>query len=165
MKKLLTLAAVLAVAVPLMAPKAEAQFQFIPYLGYDFDIGDGSLLIGVGAEFDVLQAVPLGIAIRPSAEYYFVDSPAGVDFNFFQLNTDVIADLATPLTGVGVFGGAGLAFGFFDSDVTDSSTEFGVNILGGAELLTGFVSPFVQARVTLMDGTRFGIQGGVKLNL
>jgi hypothetical protein len=167
MKKILTVATVLLFAIPLMAPRTEAQVSFIPYIGYDFDIGDGSLLVGVGAEFGLLPigVLPVAVNIRPSAEYYFVDAPAGEDLqDFFQINADAIAMLATG-PGLGVFAGAGLGIGFSSFEVADSSTDFGVNFLGGAQFGTGFAIPFVQARVTLMDGTRFAILGGVKLGL
>jgi hypothetical protein len=168
MKKLLTIVAAIAIAIPFMAPRAEAQFTFIPYLGYDFDIGDGSLLVGVGAEFDLVPLGAVMLAVRPSAEYYFVDSPAGVDFSFFQINADALAELTGLGPGVGLYGGAGLALGFSSvsvGDVSDSATDFGINALAGIEIGTGFMVPFVQGRLTIMDGTRFGIQGGVKLQL
>jgi hypothetical protein len=170
MKKILTVATILLLAIPLMAPRTEAQVSFIPYIGYDFDIGDGSLLVGVGTEFGLLPVgvLPVAVNLRPSAEYYFVDTPAGFDsWNFFQINADAIATLATG-PGLGVFAGAGLGIGFrsFEAgNVSDSSTDFGVNFLGGAQFGTGFAIPFVQARVTLMDGTRFALLGGVKLGL
>jgi hypothetical protein len=170
MKKLLTLFAVCAVALPMMAPRAQAQVEFMPYLGYDFDIGDGSLLVGVGAEFGFLPTgvLPVGLSLRPSAEYYFVDSPSQVDFQFFQINADAIAELSPPGVPIGIFAGAGLGIGFSSVEiagVSDSSTDFGLNILGGAEFGGGFLRPFLQGRVTLMDGTRLAILGGVKLGL
>jgi len=169
MKRFTSILSALALVAVLLAPRADAQVQFVPYLGYDFDIGDGSLLVGVGAEFGILPgALPVGLALRPSAEYYFVDTPPGTSFDFFQINADVIAELPPIGPGVGLFAGAGLGLGFVSfeaGEFSDSSTEFGVNFLGGLDIDTGFVSPFVQARLTLMDGTRFGILGGVKLAL
>lgn len=169
MKKPLLAAAALLLAIPLMTPRAEAQVAFVPYIGYDFDVGNGSFLVGVGAEFGLLPAgaLPFAVQIRPSAEYYFVDSPANVDFTFFQINADALATVATA-PGLGFFAGAGLGIGFSSASaggVSESQTDFGLNLLGGLEFDTGFVSPFVQARFTIMDGTRFGILGGVKLAL
>ncbi len=163
MKRFLPLLAAALVAIALLTPRAEAQVQFMPYLGYDFDVGGGSLLIGVGAEFDFLPAGAVMLALRPSAEYYFVD---GIDF--FQLNADAIAQLGGLAPNIGIFGGGGLGIGFASVDVGDSSassTSVGLNLLGGLEFGGGFTTPFVQGRLTLMDGTRFGLQGGVKLNL
>lgn len=168
MTKTLCLLAALAVAIPLMAPRAEAQVAFIPYIGYDFDVGHapnpGALLVGVGVEFGFISLPAVTLALRPSAEFYFVNAPPEVTHEFFQLNADAIADIAPLGPGIGLFVGGGLGVGF--RTVNDvSTTPLGVNLLGGIDVGTGFVSPFIQGRVTLMEGTRFGIQGGVKLAL
>lgn len=170
MKRLLAFAAVLAVALPFFAPRAEAQAAFMPYLGYDFKINDGALLVGVGAEFGMLPGVlPVGLGIRPSAEFYFLDTPDFIDSqSFFQINADVIATLTPPGVNIGAYAGAGVAMGFSSLEVagqSDSSTDFGFNLLGGVTVGSGFVVPFVQARLTMMDVSRFGIQGGVRLGL
>lgn len=167
MKKLLTIVAACAIAVPLMAPQAQAQVQFMPYIGYDFDMGivdSGSFLVGVGAEFPLVPLAAFTIALRPSAEYYFVETDADISADFFQINADAIAELMPLGPGVGLFAGAGLGVGFWSVE-GESSSDFGVNFLGGIDVDTGFLSPFIQARLTLMDGTRFGIQGGVKFGL
>lgn len=166
MKRTLALAAVLAVALPFMAPRADAQVAFMPYLGYDFKAYDGALLVGVGAEFGMLPGVlPIGLGIRPSAEYYFSGTEG---FSFFQINADVIATLTPPGMSIGAYAGAGVAMGFSSMEIMDESfsdSEFGFNLLGGVTVGSGFVVPFVQARMTMMDVTRFGIQGGVRLGL
>lgn len=166
MRRLLAFAAILAVALPFLAPRAEAQIAFMPYLGYDFEVADGALLLGVGAEFGILPgALPVGLALRPAAEYYFTDIDG---FSFFQVNADVIATFTPPLANIGVYGGAGLAMGFSSFEFmgeSQSDTDFGLNLLGGVTIGSGFVVPFVQGRMTMMENSRFGIQGGVRLGL
>jgi hypothetical protein len=169
MKKLLTLVAVLAVSIPLMAPRAEAQISFMPYLGYDLDAE--SLLIGVGAEFGFLQLETLALNIRPSAEYFFIGDSGieGLSTTFMQFNGDVTAELPVGGPGLAVFAGAGLALRYASVEFmnqSESDTSFGVNILGGVEFGGGFVTPFAQGRLTLGDGSSaFAILGGVKLAL
>lgn len=159
MKKLLAVAGVLVVALPLLAPRAEAQFAFIPYLGYDIDVEE--LFLGVAVQFDLPVGAPIALAVRPGAEYFFVGS--GV--TLMQFNGDVVATLM-PAAPVGVFAGAGLAIRHVSIDGVDaSSTDLGLNLFGGAEFGTGFLVPFVQARLTVADGSAVAFMGGARLNL
>jgi hypothetical protein len=163
MKKLLTLFAVCAVALPMMAPRAEAQSAFMPYLGFDLDAQ--ALFLGVGAEFGLPIATPIGLALRPSAEYLF--SGEGSDVTRLQFNADVIGNLAGGGPGLGLFAGAGLGVRYFGgTDNVDSSTNLGLNVLAGAEFGAGFLTPFAQGRVHIGDGgTALAVMGGVKLGL
>lgn len=164
MKKVLTLIATFAFAIALMAPRAEAQASFIPYIGFDLD--QQSMLVGVGADFNFLPDAPIGLAIRPSAEYYF--SGAASDDSAVQLNGDIIADIAAGGTGFNLFAGGGLAYRIQDTPVVGDEDHggLGFNILGGAEFGTGFLVPFAQGRITIGDfGSTTTILGGVRLQL
>jgi hypothetical protein len=175
MKRLLSFLALCAVSAAFLAPRAQAQVAFVPYLGYDLDAN--SLLLGVGAEFGMLPgALPVALTIRPSAEYFFLEREriGGIEHNvtLLQFNGDVIAQLTPPGAGMGLFAGAGVAVRnttFSPRDAGPSSTSdtmFGFNLLGGVQFGTGFASPFVQARATFMDGgVAPAILGGVKLGL
>lgn len=173
MKKFLTLIAAVVIAVPLLAPRAEAQFTFMAYGGYDLDVEE--LFIGVGAEFGLMPAgaLPFALALRPSAEYYFMPSESDMGFeasmSLIQINAEAIADLADVIDGpIGLYAGAGLGMAFISSEFSgggmtfsDSSTELGLNLLGGVE----FGLPFVQARITTAGSTRFQLIGGVRFTL
>jgi hypothetical protein len=158
MNRTLTLAAILAFAIPLLAPRAEAQTSFIPYAGYDFTLGDGAVFIGVGAEFGFLPA-PLALSFRPSAEFYFVENR-----DAFQINGELIASVVN-LPAVRINAGAGLGALFMSAPGTDSATEIGFNVLGGADFGSGFAVPFAQLRLTTPGESRLQLMGGVKLRL
>lgn len=155
--------ALLLAAVAFATPRAEAQASFVPYLGFDLDAQ--SMLVGVGADFNFLPDAPVGLMIRPSAEYMF--SGSGSDDNLIQLNGDVIADIAVGATGLDVFAGGGLGYRIVDSDVGGEGAEgLGFNVLGGAEFGTGFLTPFAMGRLHFGDaGSTFAILGGVRLAL
>lgn len=161
-------------ALALVAPRAEAQFSFMPYAGYDIERSEP--LVGVGVEFGVLQgALPVGLVLRPSADYFFTTEfeEGGARFNedLFVLNADLIARLSPP-GGFGVYAGAGLGAAFSSirnviTEVEDNSTELGLNLIGGVEFGgRGFITPFVQGRfTTLGDADRLALTGGVRFGL
>lgn len=174
MKRLASLVLLLA-AVAFLTPRAEAQFSFLPYGGYDFDVNGGTPFVGAGAEFGVLpDLLPVGLVLRPSAEYYFTgdvdDDGFEVDQELFVINADLVAQLAPPV-GFGVFAGAGLGAAFssienVDLDIDESSTELGLNLLAGIQFGSGFTTPFVQGRyTTLGDADRLAVMGGVRFSL
>ena len=169
MKRLLLL-----LALPLFAPSALAQggIALKPYLGYNLEDGAG-LLVGIGTElaapFDLGGLV---LSIQPGIEYHFLDDAPGVDVSYIQLDGNLVASFATPGAPIAPYAGAGLAVGFSSVDIegigSDSSTDLGLNVLGGAEFpgALGFGSPFAQARLTLVDGGNFFcIIGGIKVPL
>lgn len=167
MRKTLQLGLLLALVLPFTAQRAEAQFSFIPYLGYNLDAE--KLLIGVGTEFDFPVAAPVDLGIRPAVEYMFVD-----DMTWLQINGDVIARFGSNPS-LKPYAGAGLAILYtsFDCEgpsefcdmIDTSNTDVGLNLLGGAQFGTGFAQPFVQGRFTMKDGSAFSILGGVVLAL
>jgi len=173
MKKLLTLIAVVAFAIPFLAPRAEAQLTFLAFAGYDLDVEE--LFIGAGVEFQLMPAngLPFALALRPSAEYYFMPSESEGGFeasmSLFQINAEAIADLADVIDGpIGLYAGAGLGMAFISTEfsgggieISDSSTELGLNLLGGVE----FGIPFVQFRLTTAGSTRAQLMGGVRFSL
>lgn len=158
-------------AVVFATPRAEAQFSFLPYGGYDFDAGDP--LVGVGVEVLLFpETAPGGIALRPSAEYYFAadESRGGLRISRerMQFNADVIAHLTSPANRIGFFAGLGLGLHYLSLEQlgdSSSSTDLGLNILGGADYDTGFLNPFLQGRITREEGrTLATLLGGVRLS-
>lgn len=189
MRKSLFIALLVAFALPFTAQKAQAQgFSFIPYAGYNFDAED--FLIGVGAEFDApFSAGTFALGFRPSIEYVFAGESSESTFSgvtvsssvtFLQINGDLVTRLNA--TGFSPFVGAGLAIAYASFDIDcegsdiacdaigdegDSNTDIGLNVLGGLEFpgALAFGDPFVQARLTLADGSAFSILGGLSIPL
>lgn len=166
----------LALALFLAAPVAHGQIALMPYTGYDFDAEN--VLVGAGVEVGLPIAAPVGLSLRPSGEIVLskdIDI-AGRAFtqSIGQANLDVIAKLGTP--GIQPYVGAGLAVRFIllgtsdddavegDQDVEEANV--GANLLGGV-LFGGFgpVRPFVQARLTVSDGSAFAVLAGLSIGL
>lgn len=181
MQKSLTLALLLAIALPLTAQRAAAQFSLIPYLGYNLsagldpeadDIDDrvGALLVGIGAEFDLPFQGGIALKVRPSVETYFLPGEEFEEFGLtvdvsqsrLQVNGDVIAEFSTAGT-LAPYVGAGVAWSSYGFEVegcfedeceTDDMSESGIglNLLGGARFGSmGFGAPFIQARYTMLS--------------
>ena len=171
MKKLALFALVLTAAFS--APRAEAQFSLIPYVGYNLELE--GLLVGIGSEFAApFAAGNLDLAIRPSAEYHALD---GDGISYFQVNGDILARFSGSES-VAPYAGVGLALAIVSYDAVEvsgipiressSDTEIGLNVFGGAEFpgLFDFGMPFAQARYSIVDPTdQLSVFGGVKINL
>ena len=160
MRNALAFALLLALALSLTADRSEAQLALMPYIGLntgESDLGaiEGGFLLGIGAEFALPASTSLNLALRPSAEYQFVDIAGDVvDGSYLQLNADgIIRFNGTPT--ISPFAGAGLAFGVIsldDGENDESESGIGLNLLGGAEFNTGGAfTPFAQARYTMIN--------------
>ena len=170
MKKLALFALVLTAAFS--APRAEAQFSLMPYLGYNLDSEGG--LVGIGAEFAApFSAGNLELAIRPSVEYVFVEDIElfGTEINttLLQINADVVTRFsATPSFQPYAGAGLGILYASVESGGQSvSDTELGINVLGGLEFpgVLGFGDPFVQGRLTIADGSAIAILAGLSIPL
>ncbi|MEM1042910.1 MAG: hypothetical protein AAGI91_09800 [Bacteroidota bacterium] len=177
MRKAFALALLIAVALPFTAQKAQAQFVLMPYIGYNIESGFG-FLVGVGGEFVApFEISNLDLSIAPSVEYVFTEDFdggfgfEGVSTSYIQINGDVVAKFA-PNGSIAPFAFAGLAFGIFsvDSDISGfdaSSSDLGLNLGGGVSFpgAFGFGEPYVQGRLTLLDGSAISILGGLRIPL
>jgi hypothetical protein len=175
MRKSLFFALLFAFVLPFTAPKAQAQFVLVPYVGYNIEDGFGPL-VGIGAEFVApFELSNLDLSIMPSAEYVFSEDfgsgDAAVSTSVFQINGDVIAKFA-PSGSIAPFAGAGLAYVVFnvDSDfagVDFSSSDIGINLLGGVTFPGALAigEPYAMGRLTLADGSAISIIGGIRIPL
>ena len=155
----------------LMAPRAEAQLRFMPYVGYASNIGydfdadgaTGGFLVGLGTEFSITPGIlPIALKARPSVETAFISggTVAGADASqdVIKANLDIIADFSPPLAPVGVYVGAGATYMNYNASADSRAADlegsgFGVNLLAGAHFGGGFVQPFIQGRYTIGSAT------------
>ncbi len=157
------------------ANRAEAQFSLLPYIGYNIEDGFG-FLVGIGAEFVApFDINNLDLSIAPSVEYVSTDdfngggATSNISTSYIQINGDVIAKFA-PNGSIAPFAGAGLAYGIYSasSDGFDaSSSDLGLNLLGGVSFpgALGFAEPYVNGRLTLINGSAISIIGGLRIPL
>lgn len=175
MRKTLLLALLCAIALPMTANRVQAQFTLMPYLGYNIEDGFG-FLVGIGGEFVApFEISNLDLSIAPSVEYVFTEDfdgggfVADVSTSYIQINGDVIAKFA-PNGSIAPFAGAGLAYGIFSAEsggFDASSSDIGLNLLGGVSFpgAFGFAEPYVNGRLTLIDGSAISIIGGLRIPL
>lgn len=134
---------------------ARAQTQFGIHGGYDVDVEDP--FIGAQVRFGLAS---LPVVIQPGVDYFFV----GDDVTLLQFDLNALYDIsggpAEPFT---PYVGAGLGIRYINIDAIDESeTDGGLNLLAGARFNTMTrLRPFVQARITIEDGTSVAVMGGI----
>jgi hypothetical protein len=174
MKRFSLLLASFVLALGVMVPttaQGQASFKIGPRLGIPVgDISDGaSVFIGADARVKTaaLPVVPSG-----SFDYYFTDTDG---YSVFAVDLNALYEFGIDNAVFVPYAGGGLAItrSSFDSPGVSvggqtfgggstSSTEVGLNIVGGARFPLGGLEPFAQLNATLGgDVQRLGITGGL----
>lgn len=156
-----------------IAAPAAAQIYVSPEVAFasDFNIG-----VGFGVEVPV-EEVNDRFSIHGNALYFFPGESAeeipGVDadVDYWELNANgrfriPLADQSwTPYLGAGL--NIGRVSGSVSIDgvgsTKETSTELGVNVLGGVQFGDGASRPFVEGRYELGGGEQFVLSGGISL--
>lgn len=155
----------------LTAVPASAQLGVIqigPRVGYDLDWEALSLGVDARAEMPSLP-----VMLNVAADYYLLEDFEGFGTSASQSLINISAN-ALYIFGIDnaaftPYAGAGLAIMRYSVDVESgfggsvdlSSTDLGVNLLGGALFGSGSLRPFVQAQLTFGGGETIGLMGGV----
>jgi len=175
MRKLSILAFLVAFTLFITPQLSQAQtaVEVGPRIG--IDVGDIEEFF-IGAEGRIVSDA-LPVIISPAFDFYFVGSEVeGVDQSIFTIDVNALYEFGvdneafTPYAG----GGLGLVRSSVESQGTDipgvgtvgggseSSTDVGLNVVGGAIIQTETLRPFVQAKITFSDDfTLFGLMGGL----
>lgn len=140
---------------------AHAQIELGPRIGYDLEVEE--LHIGAEARFD-LPGVDLPIKIKPSVDYYLVDNFTLMTFDANGIyEIDLEGGTIHPYVGAGL----GILYWSFDTEFAGfgdaSTTNVGLNLLGGAAFGSGSLRPFAEARFNTDD--LFTLTGGVLFQL
>ena len=157
------LAGVLAVATP---NSANAQIGFVAQASYGLDYE--ALGIGGGINFGIGSLTEnQGIRLETTFDYFLTDDPLSV----WEINGNLLYDLKSVQNvylGAGVnyanfsFDDQGLCSGLLQGLCDASSSEIGLNVLGGYKLGSGKAAPFVQARFSLGGGEQLVVTGGFR---
>lgn len=153
-------AAAILLSLSLGTAEAQTTIDVGPRIGYELDDVE-SLFIGVDSRFGI-DALP--ILIAPYFDYYFPDG----DVTLFQLGVNAIYEFGIDNQAFTPYAGAGLAisriswdYSDFGVNVSDSSTEPGLNLFAGATFGFGQMRPFAQVGLSLGDWDFFTIGGGL----
>jgi len=172
MKKLLSVVALAFLLVSISTVEAQdIDFEIGPRIGYD--LGDLDDLF-IGAEGRIyIEDFP--VVLSPAFDYYFVSSGfEGTSVNIFGVDLNALYEFELEDGNITPYAGAGIGVirvsssGEFEGfTVSTSSTETGINLLGGAIFdIDAPVRPFVQAKTNLGSNfTLFSLMGGVLIDL
>lgn len=167
MRKLSFIVSALFALALLVAPQqaaAQTSVEVGPRIGLDF--GDIEEFF-IGAEGRIISDA-LPVIVSPAFDYYF----DGVEnFSIFTFDLNALYEFGVDNQAFTPYAGGGLGFIRSSVDAVDvpgfgsfgggSSTEVGLNLVGGARFETGSLKPFVQAKITVSDATLFGVMGGL----
>lgn len=174
MRKLLISASL---AIMLVAPTAlDAQIS----LGGQLSVADDADF-GIGARATFGLPTPTPLEIIATADYFFPDGGPGVDVSYWEINANLVYLFKIPASIVAPYAGGGLNFAHasFSTDLSEfgfelpgeistidgSESDVGVNLLGGAKLNLGSLTPFGELRFELGGGEQVVFSGGVLFQL
>jgi opacity protein-like surface antigen len=177
MKKLLTIATLAFLLMSVSTVEAQdVDIELAPRIGYD--LGDlNEFFIGAEGRFYIED---LPVVLSPGFDYYFASSDfEGVSLNLFGIDLNALYEFELEDSNITPYAGGGIGIlrqsvsvdgvdgGFGVSGVTGSTTETGINLLGGAIFnIDAPVRPFVQAKTNLGSNfTLFSLMGGVLIDL
>jgi hypothetical protein len=154
--------AVLALGLAAVAPSsAQAQVGFVVQGSYGLDYEALGIGGGVNLGLGSLTANH-GIRLETTFDYFLADDPLSV----WEINGNLLKDIPSIAN---LYVGAGINYANFSYDsgfcgtiVDCSSSEIGLNILGGYKLGSGKAAPFVQARFSLGGGEQLVLTGGFR---
>ena len=120
--------------------------------------------LGVGARLEIPVALAsegflAGTFLVASFDYYFPDGP----FDYFEFNGNFVAPVNTE-SNLNPYVGAGLNMARWSYDGPGdgaSSTDLGLNLLGGIRFLLGSMSSFAEAKFEAGGGEQFVLTFGV----
>ncbi|MCS3703858.1 porin family protein [Salinibacter ruber] len=158
---LITVALILAVAFPLTAQaqtESSSGFEIGPRV--TIDVGDiEEFALGGDVRYDLSQNVEAPVQLSGAFDFYFADDQGGTDVSIYTIDLNAHYIFPTEET-FSPYAGGGI--GITGSEVGGtSSTDTGLNLVGGVEFDTGTLQPFVQGQVTIGDFDRLGITGGL----
>jgi hypothetical protein len=162
---LITVALILAVAFPLTAQaqtESSSGFEIGPRV--TIDVGDiEEFALGGDVRYDLSQNVEAPVQLSGAIDFYFADDAQvgnqEVDRSIYTVDLNAHYMFPTEET-FSPYAGAGI--GITGSEVGGtSSTDTGLNLVGGVEFDTGTLQPFVQGQITIGDFDRLGITGGL----
>ena len=163
-----TILAALAMACALGVQELNAQARPLRHiqLGPQLNYGSSAKL-GLGGRLHANLRSPDRLLIIGSFDWFFPDEPRGEDRTYWELNGNVAYRFKVEgTTAVSPYAGGGFNIAYSSrrpEGVGDgsSSTDLGINLLGGTLFGSGPVFPFFELRVELAGGEQFVLTGGV----
>lgn len=154
---------------------AQRQVSIGPRAGLELG-GYGGLLLGADAR---VTDARLPVVLNAGFDYYFTDggAPDGLgvaaDIRYITIEVNGLYAFDVDHERIRPYAGAGLAYGRVSSSASafgvslgGSSSQLGLNLIGGAALETeNRFRPFAQVRISTLPGSNFGLVGGLLFTL
>lgn len=146
--------------------RAQARQTRSVRLGPQLSYGSSSKL-GLGGRLHANLRSPDRLVIIGAFDWFFPDEGRGEDRTYWELNGNVAYRFKIEgTTAVAPYAGGGLNVAYSSRRPDgggdgSSSTDLGVNLLGGTLFGSGPVLPFFELRVELAGGEQFVLTGGV----
>ncbi len=159
---------VILVSVFAVTCTANAQIRAGAHAGFDFDSSD--LFVGINGTLPVTEVGDKTLLLNPEGSYWVTSD----GFNLFIISLNVLYPLTEGSLSAYAGGGISISFFSFDTggfedifgvDINSSSTDFGLNIKGGAEMGEGKMRPFGEAGYIFNEGGFLFAQGGVRIQV
>ncbi|MFC2085719.1 hypothetical protein ACFLRO_00750 [Bacteroidota bacterium] len=165
------LSSTILIALFALTNAANAQIGVGPLVGIAFDGSD--LFVGGNATIPMgFQVAEQNLILNPGASYYLIDN-----VTLFIIDVNLLYPFAAG--SFNAYAGAGLLVSFWSADYGDvsgflddlgidtssSSTDFGLNVKGGAEFGEGSIRPFGEVGFQIKDGGSLYAQGGARFQL
>ena len=154
--------AVLALGVAAFAPStAQAQVGFVVQGSYGFDVEalgvGGGVNLGIGSLTE-----KQGIRLEATFDYFLADDP----LTFWEINGNLLKDIPSVknlYVGAGInYANSSIDNSFCGALIDCSSSDIGINVLGGYKLGSGKAAPFVQARFAIGGAEQLYVTGGFR---
>lgn len=154
--------AVLALGLATVAPSlAQAQVGFVVQGSYGFDSKDFGAGAGVNLALGSLTEKQ-GIRLEATFDYFFASDP----LTYWEVNGNLLKDIPSVKN---LYVGAGVNYAHFSFDESlcgalcdASSSDIGLNLLGGYKLGSGKAAPFIQARFAIGGAEQLYVTGGFR---
>jgi opacity protein-like surface antigen len=170
MNRLIPFTALL-LALIISVPDAHAQvsIELGPRAGYDIGGDIDELFLGADARFG-LADIPVDVGV--TFDYYLMEE----NISLFQLSVNAYYDFALADAGFVPYAGAGIGISRMSFDYGDefgewfgsssaSSSDTGINLLGGIRFPMGGFTPYAQAQFTIGDLDLLTLSGGLLIPL
>lgn len=133
------------------------------------ELGDLEVIADFGVGADVRADVEdLPVDLHGAFSFYFADDP----WTVFAIDLNAVFPFEVEDQNLTPYAGGGLGFTRLSFDGADtgffgggSSTEVGLNLVGGVEFELDSITPFAQAQFTTGSPDRFGLTGGLLFDI
>jgi hypothetical protein len=149
--------------------KAQVSFELGPRAGYDIGGDIDELFLGADARLGMID-IPVDVGV--TFDYYLMEE----NVSLYQLSVNAYYDFALADAGFIPYAGAGIGISRMSFDFGDefgewfgsssaSSSDTGINLLGGIRFPMGGFTPYAQAQFTIGDLDLLTLSGGILIPL